>query len=449
MGAALGYPLIEGYGGGRIIAWDEDRPIHVEEFLATIAAVAHALPDACYLINVCEDRYWFLVTFAAALWRGVPNLLPHNRTAATLADMRDGYPRAVFVSDQDQLLAGYVGIDVRALAARAALYPRPRPHIDAAQTAAIVFTSGSTGIPKPNIKSWGSMVEIARRTARRFGLAHGSCATIVATVPQQHMYGLETSIMLPIQHGFVLDRGKPFYPEDVRVALERVPVPRVLITTPIHLRACIAENVSLPQLELIISATAPLPIELAAQVEQRFGTRVHEIYGWSEAGSVATRRTCVERAWRVLDGSKLRRDESSGRVALHADFYPAPVPFEDLIEPVSDTEFQLVGRSQDIINVAGKRVSLGDLNTKICALPGVRDAVFYLPCEATGSVARLAAFVVAPGLSSDDIVVPLRASLDAVFLPRRVIFVDRLPRNETGKLPLERLDALWKTHRPD
>jgi acyl-coenzyme A synthetase/AMP-(fatty) acid ligase len=94
-------------------------------------------------------------------------------------------------------------------------------------------------------------------------------------------------------------------------------------------------------------------------------------------------------------------------------------------------------------------VSLGDLNTKICALPGVRDAAFYLPRDSEGVVARLAAFVVAPESNRDNILAALRASVDAVFLPRPLIFVDRLPRNETGKLPLDRLDGLWKSHRPE
>ncbi len=448
MGASLTYPLIEGYTGQSILAWDQHRAITVEEFLGDTSAVAAALPEAGYLVNVCEDRYWFLVAFAAALSRGIPNLLPHNRTPATLAEVRDRYPGAVFASDQDQPEPGQIGLNIPNTARRGTARPFEVPAIAAAQTAAIVFTSGSTGSPKPNVKTWGSMVQIARRTAQRFDLAAGKPASIIATVPQQHMYGLETSIMLPTQHGHAFHRGKPFFPEDVRVALNSAPAPRVLITTPVHLRACLADGVALPELKLIVSATAPLPVELAAQAEDRYGTHVREIYGWSEAGSVASRRTRTDGSWRVFDGSTITRDEDNGRFLLNADFYPAPVPFEDVIEQNSETEFRLVGRSLDMINVAGKRVSLGDLNFKVCAVPGVRDAAFYLPNDSDNVVARLAAFVVAPGLSEKDILEPLRASLDAVFLPRPLIFVDRLPRNETGKLPLNQLDALWKTHRP-
>jgi acyl-coenzyme A synthetase/AMP-(fatty) acid ligase len=447
MGAGSAFPLIAGFATGAIVAREPQRAITIDEFLSAAAAVAEQLPDVPCVINVCEDRYWFLVAFAAALWRGVPNLLPHNRTPATLADVRDRYPGAIFASDQQQPDARLAGLDVRTAAARAVARNTPAPAIAAAQTAAIVFTSGSTGTPKPNVKTWGSMVHIARRTAQRFGLGTGRAASIVATVPQQHMYGLETSILLPIQHGHAFHGGKPFYPEDVRSALENVPAPRVLVTTPVHLRACLAEAVTLPAIELIISATAPLPVELAAQAEDRFGAPVCEIYGWSEAGSVATRRTRTDTGWRVFDDSTIALDATTGRFALNAACYPAPVLFEDVIEPRSDTEFRLVGRSQDMINVAGKRVSLGDLNTRICAIPGVRDAAFYLPGDGDDVVGRLAAFVVAPDVSPDAILDALRASVDAVFLPRPLIFLDRLPRNETGKLPLQQLDKLWQAHR--
>ena len=57
-------------------------------------------------------------------------------------------------------------------------------------------------------------------------------------------------------------------------------------------------------------------------------------------------------------------------------------------------------------------------------------------------VRRLVAIVVAPGITTEAIRTALRRSLDPVFVPRHVILVDQLPRNETGKVPAERLRAL-------
>jgi acyl-coenzyme A synthetase/AMP-(fatty) acid ligase len=76
------------------------------------------------------------------------------------------------------------------------------------------------------------------------------------------------------------------------------------------------------------------------------------------------------------------------------------------------------------------------------SIPGVRDGAFVVPEEGDGAVRRLAAFAVAPGLSSEFIVAVLRQRIDPAFLPRPLYIVESLPRNETGKLPRARLDEL-------
>jgi acyl-coenzyme A synthetase/AMP-(fatty) acid ligase len=92
-----------------------------------------------------------------------------------------------------------------------------------------------------------------------------------------------------------------------------------------------------------------------------------------------------------------------------------------------------------MVNIAGKRTSLASLNHHLNAIPGVRDGVFLMPDDDDGAVTRPLAFVVAPGLNSEDILGALRKSVDTVFLPRPLYFVDELPRNTTGKLTRESL----------
>jgi acyl-coenzyme A synthetase/AMP-(fatty) acid ligase len=108
--------------------------------------------------------------------------------------------------------------------------------------------------------------------------------------------------------------------------------------------------------------------------------------------------------------------------------------------------FLLHGRHADLVNIAGKRTSLGYLNHQLNAIPGVRDGVFLLPEEAgeaaTESVRRLSALVVAPDLTPAALMQALRERIDAIFLPRPLLFVDALPRNATGKLPARVAQAL-------
>jgi acyl-coenzyme A synthetase/AMP-(fatty) acid ligase len=105
----------------------------------------------------------------------------------------------------------------------------------------------------------------------------------------------------------------------------------------------------------------------------------------------------------------------------------------------------VLGRAEDEINVAGHRASLGDLTQKLLEVDGVQDGAFFL-LDTGHPLTRLTAVVVAPGKTREDIQRALRWSIDPVFLPRPLLLVPRLPRNETGKLPREALRRLIEEH---
>ena len=126
-----------------------------------------------------------------------------------------------------------------------------------------------------------------------------------------------------------------------------------------------------------------------------------------------------------------------------------------MLEVIDPQHFRLLGRSNDLINIAGKRSSLSHLNHHLNMVEGVQDGALWLPPEkqADGAeVVRLVAFVVAPGLTRERILAALRLRVDAAFLPRRVVFVPALPRDPTGKLPAARLAQLaaeWQGDKPE
>jgi len=138
----------------------------------------------------------------------------------------------------------------------------------------------------------------------------------------------------------------------------------------------------------------------------------------------------------------LRRD--AGLVRVAGGHVENEVAFSDVIEPDGSDAFVLRGRNADLVNIAGKRTSLGYLNHQLNSIAGVRDAVFFMPDE-SGGIARLTAFVVAPGVPRNVLLGELRARVDAVFLPRPLYLVDALPRNATGKLPRETLLQFART----
>jgi acyl-coenzyme A synthetase/AMP-(fatty) acid ligase len=208
----------------------------------------------------------------------------------------------------------------------------------------------------------------------------------------------------------------------------------------VHLRACVGSGATLPELAGIISATSPLDQELARTVETRYG-RLFEIYGCTEAGSVAARRTVSGPEWRVLDGLKLKQDRAQTWVEGGHVLHPVLLP--DRITLHDQERFILHGRSSDMVKIAGKRASLEGLNWELNRIPGVQDGVFFLANSPLGSHStRLAALVVAPGMTEQAILAVLKNRIDAAFLPRPLLLVDALPRNATGKLPREGLVAL-------
>ncbi|WP_374012868.1 AMP-binding protein [Pseudoxanthomonas koreensis] len=409
--------------------------VRLGRFLAQAQALAGGLPDARHALPLVEDRHGFLLAFCAAALRGQSLLLPPSGTPGTVAE----------------ILQAHAGTDAGAYCLGGTPPPSPAwhvplpepvdaaschdvPQVDAAALAAIGYTSGSTGRPQAHAKQWSAF---ARGTAQNVmalrDLWGDAQPQIVATVPPQHMYGMELSVLLPLLGGAAVHAGRPLLPADVARALEQAQGPRLLVTTPVHLRALLRSGVVLPPLAGIVSATAPLASDLAAQAEARYGTQVREMFGSTETCILATRRTAQEAMWTPIPGVRLRPQPDGTQV--QAPHLPAAVTLADLVEVAQDGRFRLCGRQADLLEIAGKRASLGDLTRRLLAVPGVEDGVVVqLEPEREGEVGRIAALAVAPRLVAAQIVAALRGSIDPVFLPRRVRLLPALPRNDTGKL---------------
>lgn len=438
-----GFPLFQ-HAAADPLAWHKGESITAAAFLHDVMALAESLPEKPYLLNLCEDRYHFVVGFAAAIIKGQINLLPPNRTPDVINGLAGEYPESYCLSEE-----AIAGVELPLVRLQIEQAGKGRvnhiPTIDGEQLIAIAFTSGSTGTPKPNPKYWKELVMGTDKAISRFNIRPGKVSTVLATVPPQHMYGLETSVLIPWRSGIMVHTGRPFFPGDVAEALASVPGPRILVTTPLHLRACLRAGLSWPELEFIISATAPLSSDLAQQAEEMLDTRVMEIFGCTEAGSIASRQTTQDTCWHLYDGMSLTLDGKTGYV--EGEQLPQPVPLSDQVEMVDRHRFSLLGRNEEMINIAGKRASLGDLNHKLNAIAEVEDGAFIMPDAMGAGTIRLAAFVVAPTLDEATVIRRLKRGIDPVFLPRPIYKVSALPRNETGKLQRAALLELLECHK--
>ncbi len=429
-------PLINGHRLDSPFARLDGEIITVAQFIAHAQALAGALPSQGPVINLCEDRYYFLLGFVAALLSDHVTLLPPNRAHDTIEKLHREHTNSLLLSDRAYEYAEFNCFDCRLAVPETTAHTIPEIAED--QSCAILYTSGSSGAATPHRKSWGMLVRGARLTGERFAISSGT--TLLATVPPQHMFGLESSIMLPLQYGCIIDHRRPLFPADIYSALETLPAPRALITTPLQLRACAEAKQSLPPCSFILSATAPLNPVLAQQVEVLCDTTVREIYGSTETGAIATRNSATENLWLPLPGIQLQ--EQIDGWWLHASHLPSPQQLADSLQREGE-HFALLGRNADLIKIAGKRVSLGELNHILLEIDGVDDGHFFLPQEhVDGSTTRLAAVVVTGTLDEAALSEQLRQRIDAAFMPRPLLLIDKLPRNEVGKLPKRELLAL-------
>jgi acyl-coenzyme A synthetase/AMP-(fatty) acid ligase len=427
-----------------VIAYRAGRAVSAQRFLSDARHLAQRLPAGEHVLNVCADRYRFTVGLAACLISGKVSLLPSTHTPEVIARLASFAPDAFCLTDDERCDIDLPRVHYPELPGDEFAWEIPA--LPATQIAAIVYTSGSTGVPLPYRKTWGRLARCVQDGAPRLGLLDGRSHVIIGTVPAQHMYGFESTVLLALVSGNSFCAERPFYPADIAAAIASVPRPRALITTPVHLRTVLAAGIDLPPVDLIVSATAPLTQDLARQVESRFHTRLLEIYGSTETGQIALRRTAESVAWRLWPDVRLKISDE--QIFAHGGHVEQVTPMQDVIEITGEDEFLLHGRSADLVNVAGKRSSFGYLNAQLNAIPGVTDGVFFLRDAASGStaVARLCALVVAPTLSAAAITDQLRQRVDPVFLPRPLIMVERLPRNATGKLPQQELQDLANRH---
>jgi acyl-coenzyme A synthetase/AMP-(fatty) acid ligase len=504
MTAALLLPLLARADLDTPFAWLDGQPVSGRRFLADVHAQAEMLPARAPVAILCANRYRFAVVFAAALARGSLSLFPPNAMRETLERLREMYPALVVASDGATYPFAIASAASPALAtsvtptapvgpvgpappggpaARAAtafpnlpavpLVPLPGQgttlfvggvapaasemlRVGSSVAAACLLTSGTTGSPQPHVKRWGQLACNVRTAGERLaeiGVATGFAGlNIVATVPPQHSYGFESSVLPALLCGAAFDAARPFYPADIADALARLPRPRALVTTPFHLRTLLRACVDLPPVDMVLSATAPLSPQLAQECERRLGGELVEIYGCTEAGQVAARRAAQTDQWRTFGELRIRAqrsdpaDPASERFFVEGGHVEEPTPLADVLLLEDAQRFHLVGRTHDVVHVAGRRMSLAHLDWHLNSLEGVHDGAFWVPREVPDGVVRTMAFVVAPGLSAAGLLAALRDRIEPAFLPRRIVFLEALPREGTGKLTWQALESLAGRH---
>ena len=430
-----------------------DKPTQItgQQFLSDVALVAQRLPDnAQHVINLCDNRYVFLVSICAVIVRKQCNLLPPNKNVVTQLELHARYQDSYIVHDGSVELAPDINsIDLSEFDwSNAETQQAPEnPQVALDHIALISFTSGSTGESKANIKTWRTLQQSSAINAQHMLPDQERTFYHLATVPGQHMWGLETSVIMALFANVCLVDARPLFPHDILQTLVNMPSPKILIATPLHLRA-LSQSVNdsaqdTPELACVLTATAPVDSALATRVEAQFSTTVREVYGCSEVGSMAWRAPSKSNTWNGFKGLGFEQT-AEHRVTVSSDYLPAPVVLDDSVNLMKNRQFTLEGRNSDQIKIAGKRGSLYDVNRVLNTFDGLVDGVVIFP-EQSRLVPRLVAIVVLSDIQlKQALQTHFREHLDAAFVPRPIFVVDKLPRQENGKLNKAGLNEFYQ-----
>lgn len=337
------------------------------------------------------------------------------------------------------------------LVARAESAPSTRPldlAIPADRRIASLFTSGTTGDVAVHGKTAGQLLGEAEALTGLLGVRRHD--VVLATVPPHHIYGMLYSLLVPLLGGAAFVATSSFQRPDVEDAV-RHHSPRLLVTVPLHLRELVRlPPGSLGPIETVVSSTAPLDPELAAEVARRFSVDLVEVFGSTETGGVASRRTGGSSDWTPLPGVTVDRD-SDGRLVVTSPYVDGSEPYVtgDAVELTGEQRFRHTGRVDSVVKVGGKRISTAAIEQSLLRLDGVRDAaVLALPSDDERGIRLVAAVVADAPWTPRSLRQELSQWWDLVVLPRDIRLVTAIPRGDGGKTQRKDLLAMFADSTP-
>jgi acyl-coenzyme A synthetase/AMP-(fatty) acid ligase/3-hydroxymyristoyl/3-hydroxydecanoyl-(acyl carrier protein) dehydratase len=453
------------------------------DLMADAGAVARHLrrgegPDSSEreVMVACTDRYRSAVSLLAVWHAGRVAGLPPNGRPETIDALC--HARGIRRILHDGGGAGGVqAVDVRTIIAQPG-EPLPAPKFPPARVLVCVFTSGSTGQHVAYDKTAQQILGEARLLSDLFALGPGT--RLLATVPPHHIYGLLFGVLVPLMGGGAVLRLTPHHAETIADHAKRWGA-NVLVSVPAHLHGlAVLPPDSLPRFTRVFSSGGPLSEATAGQAAHLLGTAITEVFGASETGGIAWRQVGGQKEtetgvatprptdgqardeggghkpWQPFPGIRVE-SEPDGRIIIHSPFVPRhdgsgdEVPSfagADRIALHADGRFDLLGRADGVVKIGGNRTSIAEVEQRLLAIAGVRDAVVISVDVAGPRRHELWAAVAASHLSVSQIRTTLLHALDPIAIPRRFRIVEALPRESNGKLVRRRLLDLFAAAAP-
>ena len=422
-------------------------------FRARVSALVTLMQtqDARRYALCIDDPFDFACALFALFACGKEPVIPANATPGYLADLADAYDAVLTDAD----LPRGVREDARDAYADATRTPDTSHMIDP-QAPLTLYTSGSSGAPKPIRKTLAQFNAEVHTLEKQWGALVGD-ATMLASVPHHHIYGLLFRVLWPLAAGRAFDRTISIEPLHLQTQIEQCGA-TVVVSTPAQLSrwpALPGFAALTPAPRAFFSSGGPLALEAAQEYAAAYGAAPLEIYGSTETGGIAWRRQDQTDAWQPVVGIEVRRDEDGALNVRspHLD-HTGWHRTDDKIAFDADGRFRLQGRLDRVLKLNGKRVSLPELEARLALHPYVAQAAI-VPLEGA-SRERVGAVVALTEAGCEalrdegrvQLAHTLRRHLaayfDVVVLPRHWRFRLTLPFDARGKLPVSAVAAAFE-----
>ena len=444
----------------RVIAYDRSHRLTTREAQASIAALRAQLGTAQRVALVLDSPYSFALVFMAVLSLGLRPVILGHHNPSLLSTQHELFDLVLTDLPTLPSLAKTAGLNRPVLEIASLVLEPPALSEDeltatktalsgiAASSVFELYTSGSTGSPKAVLKTVGEM-EAEAQVLAQFLSAELDGATLLATVYPYHMYGLTFSVFLPWSTGTVLYLPQIHYSEELAALPEKR---YVLISSPAFLKR-LDFKLKAPALSAIVSAGGPLAAEIRQRLQAWSGISATEIYGSTEAGVMAQRQNVSDEAPFTLF-SDVTLEVSPERTILHSGHVASSLTLDDRVELVGARTIKLLGRSDRIVKIEEKRVSLNAIEAALQQLPGVSGAAACVVQRDGRDLigAALVMAVNAPEHITGSAYLALRrqlaAQLEPHALPRIFIKLPALPENALGKRDSRALSELFATNMP-
>ena len=395
-------------------------------------------------INLCEDRYRFLVAFCAAAVRGQTTLLPPSRAPAVVDQVRAQYPDSYCLGDDAlrvrrrrdcvRLPQRAAGTRRRAAADRRRSRGRDRLHLRQHRPAARLR------------QDLGQLPHQHRAEPRRAGrpaATRGRHATSSPRCRRSTCTAWRCRCCCRCSAPVAVHAARPFFPADVARALRDAPTPPLLVTTPVHLRALVESDAAIAAAGAASSRRPrrcrpelALAAEAALRLRSARGVRFHR--NLRDRAPPHRARSGVDAAARRAPGAAARRHRGARAAPGRAGGAGRP---GRSATPTAASSCAAATPTCSRSPASAPRSATSRASCSRCRASRTAWCSSSTSADAIG-VRRIAALAVAPRLDEATILPALRQQLDPVFLPRPLRRVAALPRNETGKLPRGALAAL-------